>query len=39
MKEFHFLNVNKNLMVAGKMRVGPETGNTHIYVYGLMNKL
>ena len=26
-----FLNVNKNLMVAGKMRVDQETGNTHIY--------
>ena len=32
---FFFWNANKNFRVAGKIRVGRETGNTHIYFFGL----
>ena len=33
-REFHFFwNTNKNFRVAGKIRVGRETRNTHIYYF------
>ena len=37
MIEFHFFwNANKNFRVAGNIRVGRLTGNTHIFLGGLI---